>query len=233
MMKRTSARKAFLSQPFVASLLAASAALFLRILGSTWRVQISGASPIDDSTGTPQIGVFWHRNALIASWFFRDRGFGVPVSQSRDGDLITALLGQLGYQPPPRGSDSRGGAAALLGLARLVQTGTTVSIQSDGPRGPARRSKPGVVALARVTGTAITPVSLSASPCFRFRSWDGTLLPYPFARVRCDFAEPFLVGSDATPAAEEAACLKLDACLNQRTNALDDELGFADANRTI
>ncbi len=224
-------RKALLNHPISVSCLSALAALVLRILGSTWRVHVTGANPVEASGGEAQIGVFWHRNALIASYLFRDLGFAVPVSQSRDGNLIAALLMRLGYLPPPRGSDSRGGSGALLSVARLVQAGTTVSIQSDGPRGPARRSKPGVVALSRITGAPITPVAISAAPCIRFDSWDGTLLPYPFARVRCDFAEPLVAAPVKDTEAEDEFREQIDHRLNERTDALDDELGFIDANR--
>ena len=100
---------------------------------------------------------------LIAAFVFRDSRFSVPVSRSRDGDLIAAILERLGYAPTPRGSSSRGGAAALRALVRLVEGGTSISIQTDGPRGPARESKVGIVVLARITGAPIVPIAFSAS----------------------------------------------------------------------
>lgn len=218
-----------LSRIAIASL-AAAAAILIRLLGSTWRVRETGCNPLGHGEG-PHLGAFWHRNLLIAAWHFRDRGFSVPVSRSRDGDLVTAFLLRLGYTSPPRGSSSRGGPTALREGLRRLKSGTTLSLQTDGPRGPARRSKPGIVSLARLTGVPITPVAFSASFCFRFHSWDGTLLPLPFSLVRVCFGESQAIAEDPDPGIEEAACLFLDAELNRLTDLLDDELGFHDQHR--
>jgi hypothetical protein len=103
----------------------------------------------------------------------------------------------------------------------MVNDGTTVSIVADGPRGPARESKPGVVALARLTGASILPAGFSAKPCLRFRSWDRTLLPLPFARVRCVFGPRLQVPRDADSGAEAAALQRLDGELNRLTAPME------------
>ncbi len=206
------------------------ATMLLRTLGATWRFSVEGPSPFASESG-PHLGAFWHRNALIAAFYFRDRGYSVPVSRSRDGDLITGLLLGLGYRPPPRGSSSRGGAAALRSLEKIVSQGTTVSIQTDGPRGPARVSKHGMVSLSRRSGIPMTPVAFSARPCFRFRSWDGTLLPLPFASVLCSFGPPIPVAPDASEEDENEAREHLDRELNRLTDDADDRFGLIDPNR--
>ncbi len=202
--------------------------LALRALGSTWRISIEGDNPLK-AGAAPILGAFWHRNMLIAAFAFRDRGYAVPVSRSRDGELIVSLLRRLGYAGLPRGSSSRGGAVALRGLFRIVKEGTTISIQTDGPRGPARKSKRGVVALARLTGAEIVAIGFSASPCLRFRSWDRTLLPLPFARVVCVFGAHFSVAREASPEQEDEILAALDRSLNRLTDRLDDRMGFRDA----
>lgn len=229
-MKRSRFGKELLARRPIVALTSRIATLFLRILGSTWRVEVEGPDPFAAGPG-PHLGAFWHRNALIAAFLFRDKGFSVPVSRSRDGDLITQLLLGLGYTMPPRGSSSRGGAAALRALARQVEQGTTISIQTDGPRGPARVSKHGMVSLARRTGRPISPLAFSARPCFQFESWDGTLLPLPFARVLCNFGPAIEVPRDAEPEEEEAIRLVLDRELNRLTDEADTRYGLADPHR--
>lgn len=206
------------------------AALLLRALGATWRVRFEGTDPLSAQPG-PHLGAFWHRNALIAAYVFRDRGFSAPVSRSRDGNLVTQLLLGLGYGPPARGSSSQGGAAALRALTRMIEQGITISIQTDGPRGPARVSKDGIVSLARMTGRPISPMAFSARPCVRFRSWDGTLLPLPFARVSCSHGAGVRVPQDTEPQEEEAIRAELDRELNHLTDATDARFGFVDRNR--
>jgi hypothetical protein len=222
--------KAFLESRPGAFLAGRIAALFLRTLGATWRISVEGPDPFSTGPG-PHLAAFWHRNALIAAFVFRNRGFGVPVSRSRDGDLITQLLLGLGYRMPARGSSSRGGAAALRALMRMIEQGITISIQTDGPRGPARVSKHGMVSLARRTGRPISPLAFSARPCMRFRSWDGTLLPLPFARVLCSYGPEILVPHDAEPRDEETIRGELDRELNRLTDEADARFGFEDPNR--
>jgi hypothetical protein len=204
----------------VLAVLGCLGAWLLRAVGSTWRVATEGPVPPGPHEA-PVVGAIWHQNILIAAFVFRDRQYSVPVSRSRDGELIAAVLGHLGYSDSPRGSSSRGGATVLRALVRMVKSGTTVSIQTDGPRGPARKSKLGIVALARSTGAPIAPVGFAATPCLRFRSWDRMLLPLPFARVRCVFAPRIQIPRDADSGAEAAALRDLDGELDRLTAAMD------------
>jgi lysophospholipid acyltransferase (LPLAT)-like uncharacterized protein len=198
----------------------------LRLIGATWRLRVEGPDPLVPGHA-PVVAAFWHRNVLIAAWHYRSRGFSAPVSRSRDGDRIAFMLSALGYRQPPRGSSTRGGAAALHELIRQVQAGTTVSVQTDGPQGPPRISKIGIVSLARLTRRPVTPVCFSARPAWRFRSWDGTLLPLPFARVTCRYGNPIPIDPEADDAEEERQRQHLDEILNQITDDLDRDFGLA------
>ncbi len=214
------------------------AAILLRLLGATWRIRTEGPDPLPGDPLSPAplspekapekapvVAAFWHRNVLIGAHYYRDRRFAAAVSRSPDGDRIAALLTALGYRPAPRGSSTRGGAAALRELFKLVRSGTTVSVQPDGPQGPARVSKVGIITLARLTRRPITPVGFSAWPRLRFRSWDGLLLPLPFARVICRYAKPIPVPPDADDDEQERLRKALDKALNDLTDQLDSQLG--------
>lgn len=166
-------------------------AVALRVLGATWRVERHGGDPLDRDT--PFLGVIWHAGLFCAAHRFRDRDIAIAVSQSRDGDRIDAVLMQLGFAPSPRGSSSRGGVAALAGLIRTARDGRSLGLLCDGPRGPARLCKPGIVAAARATGLPVYPIGIAARPALRFPSWDRTFLPLPFARVVYDYASPLVI----------------------------------------
>jgi len=207
--------------------------LLLRILGATWRLEVRGTNPVDAAWNDPSlpapVGVFWHRGILVAAWLFRDRGACAGISRSRDGEWVGALLDRLGYAPSARGSSSRGAAALLRGLVAGAREGRTTAVVLDGPRGPARRAKPGVAALARITGHPIHLGAISARPAKRFGSWDGTLLPGPFARVVVEFSSPIPAPREV---GEEAAVAEhVESVLNEATDRLDDELGLRDPNR--
>ena len=116
----------------------------------------------------------------------------------------------------------------MRALVRMVNSGTSVSIQTDGPRGPARKSKLGIVALARLSGAPIVPIGFGVTPCLRLRTWDRMLLPLPFARVRFVLAPPIRVPRDADSEAEAAALLDLDRELNRLTAEMDVQMRLRD-----
>lgn len=197
-----------------------------RLVAVTLRVRQVGG---DDRTleSRHRLAASWHQGLLVGACVFRDRGFTVPVSRSRDGDLAVAVMTRLGWSPPPRGSSSRGGSTLLREMVRRVERGDAIVMLPDGPRGPARRAKPGVVALARLTGRAIVPVGISARPRIRFGSWDETLLPLPFARVVCCYGEPIAVSAEADGDALERARTALERELDRLTEAAEAELGIS------
>jgi len=203
----------------------------LRLLGATWRVRVLGPDPrpigADRDPGS-LLAAFYHESMLPAVWLFRDRGYGVAVSRSRDGDLVSAALLELGYAEPARGSSSRGGSVVLRQMVRQIDRGLTVAVLVDGPRGPARVSKTGIVAVARLTGHAVVPLAFSARPAFRLRSWDASLIPPPFARVVCVFGEPLPVCSSLDVEQEQTLALELDRRLHALHRAADHALGLTD-----
>jgi lysophospholipid acyltransferase (LPLAT)-like uncharacterized protein len=204
-------------------LLAPVAATLLRGLAATWRVRSEGPDPLAAPKPTG-LAALWHRNVLVAAGAYRDTGIVVPVSRSQDGDLIVAVIRHLGLGTPPRGSSKRGAVPLLRSLVRLVRERAAVAILTDGPVGPARVSKPGVIQVARLSGEAIIPVAISARPCLRFGSWDRMLLPLPFARVVCRYGPSLLVERGAKGERIEALRRELDARLGAMTDALDAQL---------
>ena len=191
-------------------------AALLRALGSTWRIRRSGEDPLAGSAREgPLVMTIWHGGLLVAAYGWRDRNIAVAVSLSRDGDWIDAVLARLGFADSPRGSSSRGATALLRELIRRTRAGEPIGILLDGPRGPAGVAKPGVVALARATGARLVPIGIAAAPGFRFGSWDRTLLPYPFARVRIVFGAPLFVARDGGDEALEAKRRELEAELHR------------------
>ena len=192
----------------------------VRLVGGTWRVRAEGAEP--GATGC--LGATWHGGLVPVVHRFRDRGIAVGVSRSRDGDFATAVLEALGFPDPPRGSSSHGGAVALRALLRRLRAGATVGIVTDGPRGPARVSKPGIIALARLGGVPIVPIGVAARPALRLGSWDRLLLPLPFAAVAFRFGVPIVVPRDADPESAERARQALDGALGALTERASESL---------
>jgi hypothetical protein len=173
---------------------AAAGALLLRLLGATWRADLSGLRECDAAIARGQRCIFalWHARLLPLVWTHRGRGVAVLVSRHRDGELITRIIERLGYVTA-RGSSTRGGEEGLMEMLSMADQGRLLCVTPDGPRGPAERLKPGLVYLASRSGLPIVPVAAAARSARVLRSWDGFRIPYPFARVVAACGDPIAV----------------------------------------
>jgi lysophospholipid acyltransferase (LPLAT)-like uncharacterized protein len=147
-------------------------------------------------SGEPYLFVLWHESLLPLLWRHRKQGIAIVVSEARDGEYLASYAESIGYRLV-RGSSTRGAARALLGAVRELKAGHPVAFTPDGPRGPRREVKQGVVAAAQRAGVRILPIHADADRAWRFASWDRFMLPKPFARVRVAYGEPFgIAGGD-------------------------------------
>jgi hypothetical protein len=141
-------------------------------------------------------------------WHHRDQGVAVLVSEHQDGELIARVLDWMGYRLI-RGSTSRGAGRALLGLVRTLKEGNDVAVTPDGPRGPRHKFAPGAVIAANRAEAPILPTVAHVDRYWKLRTWDGFMIPKPFARVTVSYGDPVRVRA-ASPreAAEEAPAIE-------------------------
>lgn len=172
--------------------------LILGALFQTLKVHRTGQDDVEEfrSAGTPVIFVFWHGRLLPLIQVHRQEGIVVLVSQHRDGERLARLLHYFGFGTV-RGSSTRGGVQGLKGLIRAARAGRDLAITPDGPRGPNRELKLGVLAVARLTGLPLVPVGVGVSSAWRAPSWDGLLVPKPFSTVRVAYGRPHFVPRSA------------------------------------
>ena len=147
--------------------------------------------------GKPVLYLCWHGSQIIPLASFRNRGIVIMTSLSKDGDIQTQSMLSLGYRVI-RGSSSRGGARALLGMTKLMKNGFSASITVDGPRGPFHKAKPGAVILAQKTGATVVPIGVGYSKAHRLKNWDRFEIPVPFSRACLALGRPFQISSDCT-----------------------------------
>jgi hypothetical protein len=166
----------------------------LRTLAASWRI-----STVDEARWRPlyegrrpHVFLLWHEALLPLLWHHRRQSIAIVVSEARDGQYLADFAASLGYRTI-RGSSTRGAARALLGAVRELQAGNAVAFTPDGPRGPRRELKPGVVAAAQRGGGIIVPLHAEADRAWRLHSWDRFLIPKPGARVQIRYGRPFEV----------------------------------------
>ena len=172
----------------------AVAAPAMRLLAGSWRMSTQHEErwrPIYEAR-RPHVFLLWHEVLLPLLWHHRRQGIVIIVSENRDGQYLADFARVLGYGAV-RGSSSKGAARALLGAVRELQAGRSVAFTPDGPRGPRRELKPGVVAAAQRGGAVIVPIHARADRAWRLDSWDRFLIPKPGARVTVSYGRPFEV----------------------------------------
>ena len=134
-------------------------ASFLRLLHATLRVKHEGVEKLH---ALPQsIIAFWHEHLLLMLHARYRRPIRVLVSRSRDGELIATTFSRYGVDAS-RGSTTRGAAGALRDLIRAARGGSNIVFTPDGPKGPPRIAKDGVVYAAQATGLPIVPIAFAA-----------------------------------------------------------------------
>jgi len=166
----------------------------VRLLAASWRIRTEHEErwrALYDA-GRAHVFLLWHEALLPLLWQHRGQGIAIVVSEAREGQYLADLGTILGYRTV-RGSSTRGAARALLGAVRELREGRAVAFTPDGPRGPRRELKPGVVAAAQRGGGIIVPIHAEASRAWRLHSWDRFMIPQPAARVTIRYGRPFEV----------------------------------------
>lgn len=173
------------------SAVAAVARWLIALLGATWRVEVVGRDHPSRLRRRRQPFVFalWHGDLVPLMWFHRGDSTSLVVSGHVDGGYLVKAARAWGYGII-QGSSTRGGQAAFRQMLRVLRDGGEIAITPDGPRGPARVVKSGVVAAAQLAGVSIIPVAVTVSSGWRLRSWDQFLIPKPFARVHIVYDDP-------------------------------------------
>ena len=166
------------------------------------------------------IMAFWHSRIVLMRFGYRGPKACVMNSIHRDGEITTRVLKRFGIDAV-RGSSSRGWVGGLKGMVEAYRLGYDLIVVPDGPQGPDRHAKSGVLQLARATGALVYPTTYSAAWHTRIGSWDRLMIPFPFSRVVYMVGSPISVPEDTTPAQLEQKRRELEESLRAITEQAD------------
>ncbi len=213
-------------------------ALFLKALNSTLRWQKIGLSQSGNhwAYGESVIVAIWHCDQLLAPYCYF--GFRAPVgsaakrpralyalsSQHSDGRIIAEILSYFSIDNVA-GSSTNGGVRALVQLKKSIsKLKSHVSITPDGPKGPAREVKAGIISLSSQTSTPILPLGIAYSSYWKIKSWDRMLIPKPFSKACMIAGPPVHVAKDLTKSDLKFECERLSNILNQLKDQAETSL---------
>ena len=201
------------------SLITWASYLAISLIGPTLRYSISWEEPPSSPDATyekPVIYSFWHRAVFAGAWLWKKAGAAVMVSRSFDGEFIARSIENLGFVAG-RGSSSRGGATAVLGLKSQLERGNPVVFTIDGPRGPKYVAKPGPVFLARASAVPMAAFYVALSNAWVLKTWDELMIPKPFSKALVRFSAKVQVPAEADDAQMAEFHRQLQAALERVT----------------
>lgn len=172
----------------------------LKLLFATCRKEFAifpGTNGWDASVSGRFLFAVWHDVLFFPLLVAKPRHMSALASRHQDGSYVAEILRLLNVQPF-RGSTNRGGAQALRQLLDAAER-QHITLTPDGPRGPRREMKDGIVFLASRTGLPIVPAAFGCRRGVRVKgTWTDMLLPRPFTTTYCILGEPIHVPAELT-----------------------------------
>jgi lysophospholipid acyltransferase (LPLAT)-like uncharacterized protein len=167
--------------------------------------------------------VMLHQDVAIAPWFLRGLEVCGLASIGDAGDVIDAVMRSLGHRNVRGGSSARASRhRPLSALRELIRRGRerrgrgfVLAITPDGSTGPAGACKPGFALVALETGASVWVLKMHSSRALFAPTWDRTLVPLPFGRVRGHLEGPFQVAPRSNAAQLEAIRQEVEQALHR------------------
>lgn len=190
----------------LAKLIGFLAAQPLRLLAHTLRYsfyfEAPGTNPLDPDCPRSYLMSAWHESILIPILVRRNirrttpgNSFAALVSQHQDGTYVVEAMRHFKIDAV-RGSTTRGGVLALRKMFAEAPR-KHIFITPDGPQGPRRQLKDGILFLASHTGIPILPTCFASRRHWTVKGkWTDTLIPKPFGHVFLIVGAPLAIPPD-------------------------------------
>ncbi len=148
----------------------------------TYCFSASDTDPYVPIEKTRYLYCIWHDRILMTLFIGKPQNVAGLVSKHQDGSYVADTMNFLNIKPV-RGSTQRGGTEALRQLMGVAKD-YHIAITPDGPRGPRREIKQGIVFLASKTGNSIIPLAYHCKSYWSLKgNWTDLMIPKPFTKV--------------------------------------------------
>ena len=114
-----------------------------------------------------------------------------PVAGTHnDAEIIARICINMGWKVIRGSSSDKGREAYEAILDALNEPGSLVAMTPDGPKGPAKIPKAGIVKAAQRTGSIIIPAAAHSTKRWGFTNWDTFYVAKPFGRIEVIYGDP-------------------------------------------
>ncbi len=186
---------------------------------SIWRVKnLRNAQQVINSE-TSCIVCFWHGRLLMTPFCWNEnKKFSMLISSHPDGVLISKAVSYFGIKTIV-GSSSKNKFSSFKNIIKEIKSNNAVGITPDGPRGPKRKVKEGIISLAKLTQVPILPLAFGSKFGKELNSWDKFLLISPFNKFVAVWGNPIHIKKNKDI---KIAMKNLEKELNRITNLADN-----------
>ena len=110
----------------------------------------------------------------------------------KDAELIAQIGAQVGWKLL-RGSSSDRGKEVFKEMITVLSTpGEVIAMTPDGPKGPAKIPKAGVIRAAQKSGAVVIPAIGQAKRRWGFTNWDTFYVAKPFSKIVLHYGAPLV-----------------------------------------
>lgn len=141
-----------------------------------------GCTPLSLQSHVPRLASFLSRRPHV--WMQHPSWYMKPIH---------VLLRLIGVKKLVLGSTGHRGRAAADELVKYLRSGYSTVLLPDGPGGPPRVLKKGVLHVALQSNVPVVPLHVTASRWVTTRSWDRKQHPVPFSVLRTHVCRPITV----------------------------------------
>jgi lysophospholipid acyltransferase (LPLAT)-like uncharacterized protein len=202
-----------------------------RLLQLTYRFEFLNTERLTklEANNKNYLLAIWHQNLVAGILAQQERPYVVIVSKSKDAEPVAFACQRLGHIVT-RGSSKKkgvdkGGAAARDEMIEYLIKGYPGAVTVDGPKGPAKVVKPGIVHMAIMSKSILIPYIVKSKSYFEFKSWDRFQLPKPFAKISVYYGEP--VNPEDYDFDQERTRAALEAQIHADEKILQTRLGIS------
>lgn len=180
------------------------------LLRLTLTIRVTGTHNFPDDSG--YILCQWHESGPLSAeaWvprlpaYLRQRPHAWIVYSDWYTKPLWVLLSMIGVRRLILSSTENGARGAAEEVVRHLEDGYSTFLTPDGPKGPPRVLKKGVLHMALQSGVPIVPTRISANRCFRTDSWDRKMQPLPFSTIQVAVGAPIYVTTSNFDESHEA-----------------------------
>ena len=147
---------------------------------------------------TPCIYAMWHCHQMCVYGHPNISKLNVLVSRSKDGEMIADVIEHMGFKTIRGSKGKKGAVEASMQMLTALKTGEDCAMMVDGPNGPAKVAKDGIIKLAKMAGVPIVPITWYSSnfTWVKFPSWDRLEMPIFNTNLINLYGEPIYVSEE-------------------------------------